>query len=111
MLSLKDVVAAWNLAHSLRLQDNDIWDTLATTYEKVDPLALLPVLNTLVEADLVQADAQRYRSAARRLARTRHLAAGTHQASAVDDLIAQLRQAHYRRPRLQQEFDRAGLPR
>jgi hypothetical protein len=38
------------------------------------------------------------------------LAAGSAHAAKVDDLIADLRETHRRRPRLQQEFDRAGLP-
>ena len=48
--------------------------------------------------------------AARRLKKMRKLAAGSDQATEVDHLIAELRQTHRRRPRLQQEFDRAGLP-
>jgi uncharacterized Zn finger protein len=64
----------------------------------------------VVDHDLSHAGAQHYRVAARRLARMRRLAAGTSQADAVDELIAELRRTHRRRPRLQQEFDRAGLP-
>jgi hypothetical protein len=44
------------------------------------------------------------------LAKLRKLAAGTEQSGSVDDLIADLRETHRRRPRLQREFDRAGLP-
>jgi hypothetical protein len=40
----------------------------------------------------------------------RKLAAGSEYAAEVDHLIAELRHANRRRPRLQQEFDRAGLP-
>jgi len=40
----------------------------------------------------------------------RQLSAGSDQAGEVDDLIADLRETHRRRPRLQQEFDRVGLP-
>jgi hypothetical protein len=40
----------------------------------------------------------------------RKLAAGTDQLADVDALIADLRATHRRRPRLQQEFDRARLP-
>lgn len=54
--------------------------------------------------------AQHYRIAGRRLARMRKLAAGSDKSAEVDDLIAELRDVHRRRPRLQQEFDRAGLP-
>ena len=45
-------------------------------YEKVDPLAVLPTHRRLVENELVDAGAQHYRSAARRLAKMRKLAAG-----------------------------------
>jgi uncharacterized Zn finger protein len=58
----------------------------------------------------VVANAQNYRLAARRLAKMRRLAAGSAHSQALDTLIAKLRETHRRRPRLQQEFDRAGLP-
>jgi hypothetical protein len=35
---------------------------------------------------------------------------GVTEATSVDELIANLRETHRRRPRLQQEFDRARLP-
>lgn len=79
-------------------------------YEKIDPLAVLPIYQRLVENELVEAGAQHYRLAARRLAKMRKLTAGSDSAADVDVLIAQLRDTHRRRPRLQQEFDRAGLP-
>ncbi|PYG01835.1 hypothetical protein SAMN05216184_101300 [Georgenia satyanarayanai] len=107
---LKEVELAWEIAHSLALEADDVWERLAKEYAKTDPLAVLPVLGRLVERDLTQADAQRYRAAARRLARMRHLAAGSDEAAGVDRFVAQLRESHRRRPRLQQEFDRAGLP-
>ncbi|MGW6129239.1 hypothetical protein ACWFNE_04350 [Cellulomonas sp. NPDC055163] len=39
----------------------------------------------------------------------RRLAAGTDASVEIDDLVAELRETHRRRPRLQQELDRAGL--
>jgi tetratricopeptide (TPR) repeat protein len=107
---LADVSLAWSLAHSLALRAADVWERLVTAYETVDPVAVLPVLTELIEADLQVADAQRYRTAAKRLARMRRLAAGTTKAAEVDELVAELREIHRRRPRLQQEFDRARLP-
>ena len=98
------------LAHSLSLGDHRTWSDLAKAYEKVDQLAVLPVLTRLVERELTEADAQHYRIAARRLAKMRKLAAGTDRATDIDQLVAQLRQTHRRRPRLQQELDRAGPP-
>ena len=109
-LTLTDLPAAWDLAHTLGLQDDQTWSDLAKGYQKVDPLAVLPVLTRLVDHDLVHADAGNYRTAARRLATMRRIASGTDHAAQVDTLIADLRHAHRRRPRLQQEFDRAGLP-
>ncbi len=110
LLTLDDVQFAWTLAHDLALADNSTWARLAQEYEKVDPLAVLPVLTRLVEDDLTEADARNYKIAARRLKTMRQLATGTHQADEVDELIADLRDTHRRRPRLQHEFDRAGLP-
>lgn len=110
LLTLKEPKFAWNLAHSLALGSDHTWSQLVKGYEKVDPLAVLPIHQRLVENELVEAGAQHYRLAARRLAKMRKLAAGSERAADVDTLIAQLRETHRRRPRLQQEFDRAGLP-
>jgi hypothetical protein len=110
LLTLKEVQLAWNLAYSLGLDSDDVWERLATAYEKVDALAVVPILARLVDNELTEAGAQHYRIAARRLAKMRKLASGSAEAAGVDELIAELRETHRRRPRLQQEFDRAGLP-
>jgi hypothetical protein len=108
---LDDVELAWTLAHNLVLTDAHTWNELADAYEKVDPLGVLPVLRDLVLADLRETGARAYKHAARRLRRMRRLAAGTEdRAAEVDDLIKTLRTEHRRRPRLQREFDQAGLP-
>jgi hypothetical protein len=110
MLSLEDAHLAWELAHSLALADDRTWSDLVKAYEKIDPLAVLPVLNRLVLSELVETGAQHYQIAARRLRKMRKLAAGSDHESEVDWFIAELRETNRRRPRLQQEFDRAGLP-
>ena len=110
LLTLKEPEFAWNLAHSLALDSDHAWSELVKAYEKVDPLATLPIHRRLVENELVEAGAQHYRLAARRLAKMRKLSVGSEKSAEVNDLIAQLREIHRRRPRLQQEFDRAGLP-
>jgi tetratricopeptide (TPR) repeat protein len=110
LLSLKDVHYAWELAHCLALDDDRTWSDLVKAYEKVDPIAVLPILNRLVLTELVEAGAQHYQIAARLLKKMRKIAAGSEHAAEVDHLIAELREANRRRPRLQQEFDRAGLP-
>lgn len=109
-LSLKDVSLAWQLAHDLGLRDGDVWAEVAKAYEKIDPIAVLPIYTNLVEGELKGAQAQYYRSAARRLKHMRKLAAKSGEASSVDALIAELRDRYRRRPRLQLEFDQAGLP-
>ncbi len=108
--TLNDPSLAWEQALALGLDDDRVWADLASAYEPVDPLAVLPIHQRLVEHELVNADAHHYRLAARRLVKMRKLAAGTDQAADVDALIAGLRDTHRRRPRLQQEFDRARLP-
>jgi hypothetical protein len=67
------------------------------------------VLARLVDNELTESGAQHYRIAARRLAKMRELATGSAEAAGVDEII-ELRETHRRRPRLQQELDRAGLP-
>lgn len=110
LLTLKEPEFAWDLAHSLALDSDRTWSELVKVYEKVDPLAVLPIHQRLVENELVEAGAQHYRLAGRRLVKMRKLAAGSAITGDVDELIADLRETHRRRPRLQQEFDRAGLP-
>lgn len=108
--SLNDVAYAWNLAHSLGLDDDLVWSDLAKAYEKLNPVAVLPVYTRLVERELADADARHYRSAARRLKKMRKLAAASSESAEVDEFIGDLRERYRRRPRLQLEFDRAGLP-
>ncbi len=103
LLTLEEPEFAWNLAHGLALDSDHTWSELVKVYEKVDPLAVLPIHQRLVENELVEADAQHYRLAARRLATMRKLAARSDQAVEVDELIAELRETHRGRPRLQQE--------
>lgn len=107
---LEDPELAWTLAHNLELTDMSTWADLADAYEPIDPIGVLPVLRGLVLADLRNTDAGAYRQAGRRLRRMRGLAAGTDRATEVDAFIKTLREENRRRPRLQQEFDRADLP-
>jgi hypothetical protein len=108
---LDDVSHAWELAHSLGLDSADVWEQLANAYQKIDPVAVLPVYRCLVEQELTIAGARHYQVAARRLKTMRRLAASDHdKAAEVDAFVADLREQHRRRPRLQREFDQAGLP-
>ncbi|WP_017936140.1 DUF6880 family protein [Nocardioides sp. Iso805N] len=108
--ALGDARAAWQLAHDLCLDDDHGWAALVEEYEKIDRLAVLPVHERLVRNTLTNTGAEHYRRAAVRLARMRTLAADTTEAANVDELITELREEHKRRPRLQQEFTRVGLP-
>nr|WP_040563786.1 hypothetical protein [Kineosphaera limosa] len=110
LLCLKEPQLAWTLAYDLGLDDASLWSELLKAYEKVDPLATVQKHTELAIGELAVADARNYRAGARRLARLRKLVAGTSRAVEVDDLIATLRDEHRRRPRLQQEFTKAGLP-
>lgn len=108
--TLEDPQSAWELAHELGLESDRDWARLIDVYETIDPMAVLPVHERLVHTELANTGAEFYRRAARRLVRMRKLAAGTPATLEVDTLIADLREEHRRRPRLQQEFTRAGLP-
>jgi hypothetical protein len=55
MASLEDVPLAWDLAHTLGLEDDRTWRDLAKAYEKIDPLAVLPVLTDFVHNELNEA--------------------------------------------------------
>lgn len=110
--TLDDAQLAWDLAHDLDLDysETGVWHTLAHRYEKLDPVAVVPVQTRQILAHLEYADAQHYRAAARGLAHLRTLTRGTNEAENIEALIRELRETHRRRPRLQQEFTRAGLP-
>jgi hypothetical protein len=80
------MVLPWSLVNS------DTWSRLTTEYEKINPLAVLPVLTDLVINELTEAGARHYQVAARRLKRMRQLAAGTDQQLEIDRLILELRE-------------------
>ena len=107
---LKNPTLAWQQAHQLDLDDDRTWADLVTAYDPIDPTATLPIHRRLVEHDLANTGAQHYQHAARRLARMRHIATTTDQLAEIDTYIAELRDLHRRRPRLQHEFDKAQLP-
>lgn len=108
--TLDDPALAWRLAHDLDLDDADSWLRVAQAYESLDPRATLPVYTELATETLAPTDARGYRNGARLLAHARALAAGTKDEGMVTQLIAEMRETHRRRPRLQKELDRAGLP-
>lgn len=110
MCTLEDVELAWHLAETLDLQDGDVWSRLLKAYDKIDPAATLPVHAGLVKGQLEGTGPRYYRAAARRLAEMRKLAGACGRSGEIDEFVAELREQHRRRPRLQQEFDRAGLP-
>lgn len=60
LMSLKDVTGAWDLAHSLELDDDRTWAELIKGYEKVDPTATLPIHRRLVDHELVNAGASQH---------------------------------------------------
>lgn len=107
---LGDPALAWEQAHRLGLDDDRTWADLAAAYESIDPAATLPIHRRLVDHDLANTGAQHYQHAARRLAHMRRLATNTSHVAEFDTYVAQIRDLHRRRPRLQHEFDKARLP-
>ncbi len=107
LLSIEDVPRAWAEAHRIGLVDDGLWTQLVGAYQQLDPAAVIPVLQRLVDSDLQVADIRNYKSAARRVAQLRGLAAKTGQIDHVDAVIADIRYRHRNRPRLLRELDRA----
>ena len=102
--------AGGNLAHRLGLQDDRTWSDLAKAYEKLDLIAVLPVYTGLIERELTDTDPRHYRTPRGGSRRCASSLRGARESAEVDELIAELRERYRRRPRLQLEFDRAGLP-
>lgn len=109
-LNSGEPLRAWELAQELEPTSSFTWTALADALGSVDPASAIQLHMILVEQTLAQADARNYRDGARRLAKMRTLSTKVGKERAVDDFIESLRAEHRRRPRLQQEFDRVGLP-
>ncbi|UOG20740.1 hypothetical protein MTX80_16835 [Gordonia amicalis] len=107
--TLGNVECAWQQAHSSELGDEEVWLELVNAYETIDPVAALGPLQRIVEERLATAHPRNYRQASRVLTRMRRIAAGTTAANTVSELIDRLRTENRHRPRLQAEFDQAGL--
>ena len=55
LYGLDDLTLAWNLAHSLTLDDSGLWQELAKRYEKVDALAVLPTGGGIISIATIRA--------------------------------------------------------
>ena len=104
-----DVSRAWGEAKRLGVTSPHTWERLCTAYGPANPAAVIPVLKELVDVDLEQADARQYRIAVKRLKQIRSLSLAADAEADFEAYVADLREEHRRRPRLQQEFTRAGL--
>lgn len=109
-LNSGEPLRAWELAQELQPTYSGTWADLAEALGDADPAAAIQLHMILVEQTLEKADAKSYRDAARRLAKMRRLAKKVAKEQEVDGFVVSLREEHRRRPRLQEEFTRAGLP-
>lgn len=107
--SLHDAPRAWAAAHRLDLEGDRLWSELADAYQRHDPVAVLPVLERLLLAELVPADSTKYRGAAKRVQRYLGLAAGAGERDRAEAFAAELRERYRRRPSLLAALDRAGV--
>lgn len=106
---LGDIPRAWAEAERRGVTSRHLWERLCADYGAANPSAVIPVLRDLVDGDLETANAQNYRTAAWRLVQMRRLALAAGTVEEFEDYLVELRETHRRRPRLQQEFTRAGL--
>ena len=109
---LADVDSAWQVADEhADLMGAGLWGELADARGLSHPDEAVPVLVRLADDELRETGARYYRVAANLLVRARRFAVAAGQGDDFDAVIRELREVHRRRPRLQQEFDRAGLAR
>lgn len=109
---LADVDSAWQVAHEhADLVGAGLWGELAEARGLSHPDEAVPVLVRLANDELRETGAQYYRVAASLLVRARRFAVAAGQGDDFDAIVREMREVHRRRPRLQQEFDRAGLAR
>ena len=107
LLTLKEVQFAWKLAFSLGLDSDDVGAAGHGVREgrPARRAAARPARRERTDGGRRAALPDR----PRRLAKMRKRATGSRR-QGLNEFIAELRETHRRRPRLQQEFDRAGLP-
>ena len=106
---LGDIPRAWAEAERRGVSNRWLWERLVGEYADTNPAAVIPVMRELVEGDLEVANAHNYGVAARRLVDMRRCAHAAGTAEEFEAYVAELREAHRNRPRLQKEFTRAGL--
>ncbi|WP_133162936.1 hypothetical protein [Arthrobacter glacialis] len=104
--TLHNVPLAWTEAHRLDLARTELWDRLIAAYQVHDPVAVLPVLESIVEAGLTVAEVRNYKMAVARLRKHRAIAAVAGRPEATAGLVASLRERNRNRPRLLRELDR-----
>ncbi len=108
LLALGLVDRAWQDA--LRLTtDPVLWTQLVAAREKSDPASVVPVLLILINGDLKVSDARNYKSAVKRLKQLKKALVATGHGDDFAGIVADLREANRRRPRLLDELGRVGM--
>jgi hypothetical protein len=105
-LGLRD--RAWQEAQGQPLDEN-LWSRLVKSRQADDPESVIPMLRQLIDADLEVSDARNYRSAVKRLTQLRTVLTACGRGAEFAPIVAELRDAHRRRPRLLEEMRRARL--
>ena len=90
----------WRASNAHGKQMHEAVDILEASMASTDPQEVFAVTTKAI-ASAMKVIAR---------AKAHAIAAGMEHVTQVDELVAELRQANRHRPRLQQEFDRAGLP-
>lgn len=102
--TLQDVPLAWAEAHRLDLDSAAQWEDLVAAYQLYDPLAVLPVLERIIEASLTVADARNYKMAVRQLRQHHAIATAANRTADTAVLLASIRARNRNRPRLLREL-------
>lgn len=114
LLGAGDPERAWTEAHRAAASGNSLsvrlWDAVIDDYRYIDPAAVLPVMQHVLEELLRVADTAKYADAVKRMKALLHVARAAGTPEVGEQIVAELRERFRRRTSLIARMDRARLP-
>ena len=105
---------AWTEAHRAASSGTPLsarlWDAVIDDYRHIDPAAVLPVMQHVLEELLRVADTAKYADAVKRMKALLHVAQAAGAPEVGERIVAELRERFRRRTSLIARMDRARLP-
>src|SRR5690606_11958639 len=114
LLGAGDSGRAWTEAHRAASSGTPLsarlWDAVIDDYRHIDPAAVLPVMQHVLEELLRVADTAKYADAVKRMQALLHVARAAGTPEVVEQIVAELGERYRRRASLIARMDRARLP-